>query len=167
MKIEEIEQGTNKRKTFIDWIKFEKKIKVMDFHMKYFLQLNGQVKEKKNKIIMAFNFRNNQFCFYMTNCYMDFKIDKILIGRMNYLQDYRYKVVSTRDIYEFIDLIAYKVIESFKSNTDYENRIEYALSFGENSKSFEINNVKEFLNYGDVKLDFLKFSFNEKHLFIE
>lgn len=165
MKIQEIEQETKKCTTFIDWIKLEKKFKVLDFHMKYFLKLHGQIKEKKRKIIMTFNFRDNQYAFFITNCYMDFKVDDILIGRMSFLQDYRYKVVSTRDIYGFINLIAYRVIESFNSNPDYDQLIKCALSFGKNIKDISIKNIKEldeFLNYGDVKLDFLIFSFIEK-----
>ncbi|MDE6241235.1 MAG: hypothetical protein K2M08_02305 [Anaeroplasmataceae bacterium] len=170
MKIDELKIESKKCETFLDWIKLEKKLKVSDFFLTNFQRLRGVMKVKKNKIRFSFSYRNNYFLFLITNSYMDFKIDNIKIYHLNFLFDYKYKEISTRDIYKYIDTIACSVEIAFNANQlDFEEKLTKALSFGEKLDTMQclsIDDLHKILNYGNVHLDFLSFKFNgETHFY--
>ena len=115
MKILEIARKYSKYNSFVDWFKMENDLSINKYFIPIFFDNGGHVKTgKKNEICFELEYKEIIYEFNVSDIFMTFKINNILVGDYLFLDAYKYKSISTRDIYFMINIIVKLVIDNEK-----------------------------------------------------
>lgn len=166
LKILEIERKYSKYNSFVDWFKMENDLYINKYFMPIFFDNGGHVKvSKKNEICFKLEYKEVIYEFSVTDFFMTFKINNIMVGDYTFLDAYRYKNISTRNIYYMINTIVKLLIDNEKISSQYNQNLMEILNFGVKTMGYIPNTIVELsdvLLFYNNKLKFLQYTYLDK-----